>query len=56
MFGSNTLPLLLLLLLSNQCCDNNNTGSGCCNKSTLAMCLCLLCLMDNNDPCPGTTF
>lgn len=45
MFNGNTLPLLLLLLLSNDS-DCGTTGEGCCNKNTLAMCLCLLCLMD----------
>ena len=46
MFDSNTLPLLLLLLLSNNGGDDGcgNTG-GCCDKNTLAMCLCLLCLL-----------
>jgi hypothetical protein len=56
MFGSNTLPLLLLLLLSNNgCCnddDNNSTHCGCSgDRSTLAMCLCLLCLMDTDGCC-----
>ena len=48
MFGNNTLPLLLLLLLS----TGSNSGEeslcnndGCCDKNTLAMCLCLLCLL-----------
>ena len=44
--NGNTLPLLLLLLLSNDASEGGcaETG-GCCNKNTLAMCLCLLCLM-----------
>ena len=45
MFGDNSLPLLLLLLLSNGnnggCNDGNSSG---CDRNTLAMCLCLLCL------------
>ncbi|MBR1747841.1 MAG: hypothetical protein IJ735_06510 [Clostridia bacterium] len=48
MFGNNTLPLLLLLLLSNGSSDDSDCGTndGCCDKNTLAMCLCLLCLLD----------
>ena len=45
MFGNNTLPLLLLLLLSNDSGEGECGNNGCCDKSTLAMCLCLLCLM-----------
>lgn len=48
MFGDNTLPLLLLLLLSNGRGEGDSCGlgeDGCCDKNTLAMCLCLLCLM-----------
>ena len=46
MFNGNTLPLLLLLLLSNDPGNCDGATDGCCNKNTLAMCLCLLCLMD----------
>lgn len=46
MFGGNTLPLLLLLLLSNDSCGCGDgcSDNGCCDRNTLAMCLCLLCL------------
>lgn len=52
MFGNNLLPMLLLLLLSNNC--NTDDGTNGCNKSTLAMCLCLLCLFDCDDSCTIT--
>lgn len=51
MFGNNTLPILLLLLLSNQNCEDDTNG--CCSRNTLAMCLCLLCLLDD-DPCTNS--
>lgn len=46
MFDGNTLPLLLLLLLSNDSSCSDSSSDGCCNKNTLAMCLCLLCLLN----------
>lgn len=39
-----TLPMLLFLLLNNGNNDSDYDGNGCCDRTTLAMCLCLLCL------------